>query len=863
MNEKLKFLEFFEENQDKISVLEKYVGLATLIHVSPERRTPILQQIERARNKIGAVTKAWDKYEQRNKGKPESDALFDTICLAINEPKYLDRVIQLMIHFISIPQLRLFTQPLLEETNFLNSIPIDHPFLSLFDYYLSYQYKFDIGVLTFQEATKEYNNFIIKFQNEINNFDRNSPLATATLNELQSDSYIFDVLFESSPDFVNYILKILNIIPSQNLEQNLYSISRALQPPQDPREKIPFHILPTRKPPNILYPNFSKYALSMMDASFQVFLQKRYQFAIDVLSLLEDVFKSIHPDNEVRFHPYAVPLKVPAIQKSNTKQNGIIISLALDPTFLQWDVQGFKEGEIVYLLNVVDTVADGNNIQCIGCIVTECLANHTILVKVDADSSPSKDFNVVVKLPININRDGQRLIELSKCINIENIPKKVLDSYIGFKNSQGPGISLFESPIGTTGLYHAAKWLAENYKYGEKTLVVYQNTEMIDEFLKTMKKFEKTPIPSFHYMRFDVTPEISFQVAMKTRDQILQTLIDGGIDPAWCQSCLVALNYLRMDNQIDKALIDCLEQLRPLEFLGSIDKSIDYLKRNVAQIIFQLNTQDLMVKNTKITNLIILDNFLVEDADFIKFLTNTKPNNVMFYGQSIPVDFCNSYSLKPAFMRMWESSETFTKNNIKEIQMKSDKISEYISSFYSDVSVDNTLVTPFIVNPMHYFTCQSDKESNEVTLASAFMLRMANLDSDNILIVVPNEIHQKKLLKKMRKRASWNPKLLMMKDKVVTFSEFIHKNLKAFAICATVNDLQYFDTISQLFADRANGVVLLSGPALENAKIEQDCLKIAFDEKFGVCPGEQRQFFEVNSADMFLQLVLHMQQQII
>ncbi|EAX92605.1 hypothetical protein TVAG_178820 [Trichomonas vaginalis G3] len=866
MADNVKYLEFFENNKDNPDALEKFIGLSALIHVSPARRTPILQQIERAKNKEGKITKAWDKFEQRNKGKSESEALYQIIQLGLENNNYLERVINLMAYLISIPQLRLFTQPLLEETNFINAIPLDHPLISIFDYFLSYQYQFDKGVLTYKEATSEYNKFIINFQDEINKIDPNLPLSKASINELQSYSYIYGVLSEVPKELIAKILNILNITPSNDSNHNLYSISRALQPPQDSQEKIPSHILPIRSPPDIVYPQFTKYALSMTDATLQVFLQKRYNFANNLMDLLKNVLEALNPNNEVRFHRNAVPLRIPSIQTSNSKKTGIIINLALDPTFLQWDIQGFSEGEIIYLLNVIDSFEnEENNILCVGCIVKNVLANHTLQVKVDADDVPSRNYNAVVKLPLYLNRDGQKLLELANCINIENIPKKVLDSFIGFKNSQGPGISLIEYPFGTTCIDHAARFVTENFVYGEKTLVICPNTQIIDNFLRKMKNFEKNLIPSFYYLRLDMSPEISFQVAVRTKDQILQTLIDSGIDKAWCQSCLTAINFLKSDNKIDKTVIDCLEQLRPLEYLGSVDKCVDYLKKNVAQIVFQLSTQELKFENIKFKNLVVLDNFLVQDSDIIRILTSCKPEVVKFYGQKSSEEFNKFFNLDPAFRRMITSS-TYNKEFYSIIDQKDSNIINFIQKFNQNSEIHEPITIPVIVNPCHYFETSSQEESIEISIASAFFLRMTGLNPSEILIVVPNDEICAIAVDLMKKRASWNPNLLLMKERIVAINKIIQENLDAFAICGDLSFQGFSDIneISLFLADRATGILLLSGPKFDGNMMENvNDLKIAFGEKFGkIFEKGERNVFDVLSSEMFLQLVYHMQCQI-
>ena len=157
---------------------------------------------------------------------------------------------------------------------------------------------------------------------------------------------------------------------------------------------------------------------------------------------------------------------------------------------MQWNAKSFDVGEIIYLINVHESFEQQhteeeeiNELKCVGCIVKEIPKQNILIVEVCDNKMPS-NYDVLVKLPYNLMRDCQRLLQLPKGTNLDdNIPKMVSDSLIGFTNPSGPGVALIETPLGTSGCFSAAKWLANTYKPGEKTLVIAPSSLVLDDFI--------------------------------------------------------------------------------------------------------------------------------------------------------------------------------------------------------------------------------------------------------------------------------------------------------------------------------------------------------------------------------------------
>ena len=865
-------LVFFEENKEKHDIIRPYISLKTLIHISPERRTPILEQIERARNQIGKITRMWPKFEERNKLSDEANALFNVINLGLTNNEKINEITELLLYFVSIPSFRFFVQPLMEETNFLIHIPDDDNRISLFYYYFSFKYRFDAGVLTYKESVKEYNDILIKFQAAATRIDASNKLGIATINELQSEQFVADVLSETSDDFMQQLMHEFAIPIEEDKETNIRSIINFLLYPIDPKSRIPDHILPTRRgPPDVLYPHFTRYALSLTDATTQVFLEKRYELANEIMTFLEEVCNNLNPNNEVRFDPRAIPLlSLPHSSSMNGARDVIQCSFVLDPTFLQWDAKSFEEGEPVYLININESFENGNfiGVKCIGCIVTSMPREDLVTAKVDSNEPPSANYNVLVKLPTHIMRNCQRLLKLPEAIGVEDVPKKVTDSLIGFTNQEGPGITLIDTPLGTSGCLDAAKWIAENYKQGDKTYIIAPSSVALDELVTRIYEI-KLLMPSMYIMRLDLPTQVCHQVAVKSRDRILDELKKNGIDEVYCQSCLMAINYLKTLNEPSLSLvIKQLEDLRPIEYLGNIEKAVSYLKKDVAQIICQLTTQKLQLKDAKIKNLIIIDSCHFEESDLISTIATLKPENVRVYSPK-NTDSLAAYHVSTAMSRMWPKEGeqiTFNLESSSEIRMKNESICRFIQSHVSNATAPHTLQTPCVINPCHFFKTNSPKESLHVTIATAFFFRLLGFNAKRILIVVPNDEGKALALKIMKKRAAWDSEELMMKSQIVTISSLINESLEGDVICF---DASFMPSDCEketllILAQLSKYAFMVSGTEYnEEWKLDTSPLKVCFNERFVGKPLESndREYFEIENHIHFLQLVLHMQNQ--
>ena len=893
-------LKFFIENKKNHDIIRPYIGMKTMIHLSPERRIPVLEQIERARGQIGKITKVWPKFEERNKNTDESDALFNVINLGLRDESRLDDVLPLLAYLISIPSFRIFTQLLIEETNFLMHIPDDSPYNLLFSYYLSYKYKFDVGVLNYKDSVKEYNDTILKFQTQLGKYDPKNKLCIASISKLQSDAFVYETLLnETDENVMKNIMHDFAIPIDDDKEINAFSICNFLQAPIDPSTRIPQFVLPKRRgPPVALYPHFQRFALSHTDAMIQIFLQKRYKVADQIISYLESVCNELNPDKEIRFHPMAIPLVSPPLSSINpsfqndftsqiktrnksSNSSSVCCSLVLDTTFMQWDAKSFEIGEVIYILNINDSFniptfskeqkkSDEMEVKCVGCVVLQIPKPNILIVEVCDSKIPSIYYDVVVKLPKNLSRDCQRLLQIPKLINLdEQIPRKVSDSLLGYSNSEGPGITLIDTPLGTSGCFAAANWLAENFNQNEKTLIIGNSSLVLDDFVSELYRIKPLLIPRMYLLRLDLSNKFCYEDALKSRDQRLQTLIQNGVDASYCQSCLVAINYLRQQNDpgLDM-LAKQLEDLWPFEYLSDVNKCIDYLQKDVAKIIFQLTNQNVQFNGNmkNITNLIIIDSCQFEISDLVSTIAAVKPQNIRIYS---PYKLNESLSLyginETALSSLWPKDgeqNTFSIETSTEIRHKNDQICSFIKKHVPDAVFTKTFQTPCILNACHFFLTESPRHSLEVVIASSFFFRLFGFDKDKIFIVVPNEA-KISAIDIMKQRAAWNSNLLMMKEQIVTIDEILQSNNEPDVICfdsSLVEDGCSTDVIL-LLAQAAKFSLFISGPyCKEEWGIDYGPLQVCFNERFGQFnPQNDRHYFEVENYIEFLQLVQHMQ----
>ena len=893
-------LKFFIENKLNHDIIRPYIGMKTMIHLSPERRNPILEQIERARGQIGKITKIWPKFEERNKNTDESDALFNVIKLALSNEDKMDDVISLLLYLISIPSFRTFTQLLIEETNFLMHIPDDSPYILLFSYYLSYKYKFDVGVLSYKDSVKEYNDTILKFQTQLGKYDPKNKLCIAPISQLQSDNFVTDILLNQTDE--NVIINIMHdfAIPIEDdKEINAFSIYNFLQPPIDPSTRIPPFILPKRRgPPDAIYPQFRRFALSLTDAIIQIFLQKRYKVADQIISFLESICNELDPNKEVRFHPMAIPLTSPPLssnassmkstfssnfnpQPKTSNSSSLCCSLVLDTTFMQWDAKSFEIGEVVYLLNINDSFniptfskefkqKEKMEVKCVGCIILQIPKPNILIVEVCDNKIPSIYYDVLVKLPKNLSRDCQRLLQLPKLINQDDqIPRKVSDSLLGYTNQEGPGISLINTPLGTSGCYAAARWLADNYVKGEKTLVIGNSTLVLDDFVSELYKIKPYLIPRMYLLRLDLSSNFCYEDALKSRDQRLKTLAQNGVDEAYCQSCLVAFNYLKQQNDPElNVLVKQLEDLWPFEYLSDRNKCIDYLQKDVAQIILQLSSQNVQYNGNmrNIKNLIIIDTCHFEISDLVSTIAAVKPERVQIYSPNNLNKNLNIYGIQDmALDSLWPRAgeqNTFELGENKEIRYKNEQICDFIKKHFPDAKSERTFQTPCVLNPSHFFLTENPQHSLEVTIASSFFFRMFGYEKDKIFIVVPNEA-KIAAIDIMKQRASWNSGILMMKERIITLDDLLQSNIEPDVICfdSSLLEEECAIDIFLLLAQITKYALFVSGTIYkEEWGIDQTPLQVCFNERFNeFSPQNDRHYFEIENYLEFLQLVYHME----
>jgi hypothetical protein len=141
------WLQEFKANLENPAFLKERINLPSWIHLSRCRLTPLLDQIDRKTGRPGMSLKGWPRIVERFRGTTNADSMFGVLELGLTSDLHFPDVLELVIELISRPSLRLYLEPLLDETLFVVRCP-DSPFLPLLEYHLSFKWAIDRGILT-------------------------------------------------------------------------------------------------------------------------------------------------------------------------------------------------------------------------------------------------------------------------------------------------------------------------------------------------------------------------------------------------------------------------------------------------------------------------------------------------------------------------------------------------------------------------------------------------------------------------------------------------------------------------------------------------------------------------------------------
>jgi hypothetical protein len=303
------WLHEFKENLENPAFLKERINLPSWIHLSPHRLTRLLDQIDRKTGRAGSAIKGWPRIVERFRGTANADAMFRVLELGLTSDLYFPIVLELVIELISRPSLRLYLEPLLDDTLFVIRCP-DSPFLPVLEYHLSFKWAIDKGVLPWPDIQKGYSDLVIRFQAAVWAIDPGSRLVVATIRQLNEGEFVERCFLEMDNDKLSRLKEEFDVSLNADITTTIMAFARILESPVNPIERIPRFLLPVAAPPpDLVFPHFDRHALSIEDAVIRVLLEKRYRLSGRILDFLDGVRRKLDPGSSVRFHPNAIPVK--------------------------------------------------------------------------------------------------------------------------------------------------------------------------------------------------------------------------------------------------------------------------------------------------------------------------------------------------------------------------------------------------------------------------------------------------------------------------------------------------------------------------------------------------------------------------
>ncbi|KAH0785630.1 hypothetical protein GPJ56_010516 [Histomonas meleagridis] len=824
----------FQEKLNDQQFLKEMIGLPCWIHLSQARLNNLLTQVDHLQKTNGALKNAWPRVVSRYQNTDRADAIYTVIEYGLSNEDIFPEVLDLIIYLITIPSIRMYLEPLLDETLFMIKCP-ENPKLNLLEYYLSFRYKIEKGTLSWDESQIEYNNTVIHFQSflfeELTKIGSFSQLINATIKDLNDPVFLQEQLLALDPTVFSHLKEEFGIRESEDPITSASAFVRLLSSPTNIAESIPKYIMPNHLPPDdIIYPHFDAHASCLSDAVLQVFQEKRVNTARYIMSYLEKVCNDLDPSNEERFNINALPVSSISIASSPVGySSGTCYLVTFDPLFLNFGFSGFKPGDFGYLANV-------EHREFIGIEVMSTPAEGRIIAHLETNGIPNETFNICIKLPHELAQDVVRIKELPKVIESPRIRQSVVNSFIGFASKEKPSITVVNSLIGSNDSIDAAEWL-NSYQKRKRTLVMGISSKVIDSFVLALTS--KLVIPQMQILRLDLPSDICIDIVLRSRSKLLQDVLRIEPDPTISSSCAVAENYLRLTHPDQVELIEQLSLLRPLEYIQSNEKRIEYLRKVQADIVCHLIDQPLQIKGQNFENLIILDTCVIEDSDLLKILNESNPNNVRIYG--------NGQSIKR--LRKQPNDVIFH----EEINVPSQKPLQ-IAQFLGVNTLNPGQVIPGVISTFHLWKIYLENAFDAV-IASAFYFMMIGYDS--LLLVVNNEEEINTIDIEIRKYAAWNDKEFMkLIDDICTPFDIISKGLTADIILYLCNDGDDVDLLKYI-ANAADKVCWMFGPMFDESNAV-----IALGERNGVQINGNRYEYVIEGIDHLMALVYNMQCQI-
>lgn len=891
------WLDEFIQNQDDPNFLKNRINLPAWIHLSESRLSNLLDQIDRTKNttKSKAAHKGWPQIVSKFKGTARADSIYAILEYGLRNAEALRSVLELLIHLIAIPSVRLKLEPLIHDTLFMVRLPDrENNLIDLLEYYLSFQCTIDEGTLSWSQVRKKYNDKILRFQSCIfSNLTPEqqmsetsiNPLVSATENQLNDIEFLQQHLSELDPNIFEKLKEEFGIIPrnvtpaeSKNL--SIAGLARMLIAPINPLESIPHFLMPTKLPPSdIVYPTLEQHALCIEDAILQVFQEKRVIVSDKVMHFIDEVKNEL---DKTEYSKHCCPLLVPAAISTTSSgyEENSCFSIILDSQFLNYDFTSPKKGDMIYLYN------SENGIIC-PFIVIESVSNNSFIAHLEADKLPDQNFDIAIKLIDELRYDVERLIQLPKILASPHISEKVVDSFIGMANKTAkPSITVVDSTLCRSPESDAAFWLADENLEGpfKKTIVFGTNSKQLDLFISSfcLKYHEKKGerFPAMNILRLDFQTDVGIEIALRSRQILLDEV--AKIDPSYAFSCASAINSLTLyresligDKSEVNALLKQLEFIRPLEYIADSEKRIEYLKKS-SQIICHLIEEPLKIKEMlKFHNCIILDSCIIEDSDLLWIMNQTNPHQIRLYGKG------------KAFNRLsLMADDVIQKEDVNLSIRKSDSIMEFLGFKPNQESK----MAPGVLSTCHVWFENDISKSIEVSVASLLLLNF--LGYENIIVVTDKSEIVNRLELTLLRRTAWNRQLAdKLKNKFYLTDYAIRKNLMADAVifletsklddtrvaemanaaslifwniqCPQIEEGESSGNILRLY-DNSTFIFKLSQMFDEVQQSHNQTMRLALNENYADLNNlnMKREVYEINDVDDLLGLVYSMQIQL-
>lgn len=736
------WLHEFEENIDNEAFLKDRVNLPCWIHLSEARLDRLLAMIDKKTGRIGVAKQGWPRVVENFSGTVRADSLFAILNLGLNDHAYSEAVLDLVLELISRPAQRVYVEPLLEETLFMLKCT-ESPKLAILEYYLSYKWTIDRGLVEWKDVQKEYNDFLLEFQKSVYDISRESEFVTATKAMLNDEEFVEKCCAKLSEEEFNRLKDIFGIPSTENKVMAVMAICRWLSAPVDQRNNLKGNLIPIATPPSdVLVPRFGRIAFSLEDAAIRLLLSKRYDIGNKVAALLETVRNHLNPSNETRYDRHAIPIRLNPIPVAvDEYQQDTCFSLAYDHVFMNYGFTPFNHKEICFLINTNST--DVAVIE-----VLKNLSEGNILVRVLGEMPKASVFNVIVKPFPELMKELRRIVFVPHLLDHLSITNSnLINSFLGFDVETKEITIVDAAHIGSYAI-DAAEWMASANGMNGKLLLLARNSQEIDKVLVNLNRSLR--IPLFEIVRWDLDPNLYLEKVMLARAKLLSDL--GKQDPSLGISCAAAMNHIRLHHKERTDLIRMLEVLRPLEYIEDTQKRMECLKRSAKIVCCLIDSLHTLGRHDYHT-VVVLDTNTIDDIDILAILNSANPKELRIYGNG------------PCACRLRKLPESVVHHDTcTKYEPKSPGIQHFLC-YDTDVQI----TSPGIASPLYNWACSTSDLACEVAVAAGFVLTMLGYDS---LMIVCDENLLEILTHIVKLRGSWCSDLLIT-DKITTIQRFL------------------------------------------------------------------------------------------